>query len=81
MRKVMLKLPYSWKTLVCLDHSHLIIKKLTAFGIRYMANTWFSASYLTERRQLVEVKHTNNGKTETVPQKYKYQEEFLKDQY
>lgn len=67
MRKVMLKLPYSWKTLVCLNHSHLIIKKLT---LPSEYDTWLTrcspASYLTERRQLVEVKHTNNGKTETV---------------
>lgn len=62
----MLKLPYSWKTLVCLNHSHLIIKKRTAFGM--LANTWFSGQLSNWKKTAgrSKTKQRSNGKTETV---------------
>ncbi|KAG8292079.1 hypothetical protein J6590_108613 [Homalodisca vitripennis] len=56
-------LDYS-KAFDCLDHKHLL-KKLSSLGIRGTTKEWFK-SYLTDRKQLVEIKHYNNGKLELV---------------
>uniref|UniRef100_A0A1B6LUT5 Reverse transcriptase domain-containing protein n=1 Tax=Graphocephala atropunctata TaxID=36148 RepID=A0A1B6LUT5_9HEMI len=52
------------KAFDCLDHQ-LILKKLETFGIVGVAQAWFR-SYLTGRRQLVEIKNTLKGRTSTV---------------
>lgn len=52
------------KAFDCLSHS-LIMNKLRHLGVRNTAKNWFQ-SYLEERQQLVELKHTHRGITEEI---------------
>ncbi|XP_046686909.1 uncharacterized protein LOC124372553 [Homalodisca vitripennis] len=52
------------KAFDCLDHQ-LILEKLRTFGIVGSALAWFG-SYLSDRQQLVEIKHTVKGTTSVV---------------
>lgn len=47
------------KAFDCLDHD-LLLKKLQNLGINGISGNWFQ-SYLTGRKQLVELKHNQNG--------------------
>lgn len=52
------------KAFDCLGHD-LILQKLERLGIKGTARAWL-ASYLEERSQLVEIKHTIKGVTQTI---------------
>ena len=51
---------------------HILIEKLSSYGIRGITNMWFK-SYLSNRRQYIEIKHTDfyNNNVSKIRSSYK----------